>query len=222
MNAITVTTANGLTVANTPYNPAFPAGAKALGGKWEPASKAWSFDARDEERVLELVRSIYGTDGRTTEKTVTVRVEIEWSGEATLRLAGAELAHRPGRDQSVRLGQGVVLLKGGFARKGGSMRYPVLAAEEGTVLEVRDVPLSQARLMVEQGEDESCVVSILEPASLVRAALLEERTALLARLAELDAALALPEAAMETAAVLVADGTNRDEALALAGALEAA
>ena len=37
--------------------------AKVIGGRFRLSAKAWSFDARDEERVRDLTRSIYGTDG---------------------------------------------------------------------------------------------------------------------------------------------------------------
>ena len=51
------------------------------------------------------------------------------------------IAERRGRDEAVRLGDGVVIVEGRFGRSGGSAKYPALAPD-GVVLEVRDVPAS--------------------------------------------------------------------------------
>lgn len=42
-----------------PYNEEFVAGAKKLGGRWDPAGKVWVFHPLDAERVKALVDAIY-------------------------------------------------------------------------------------------------------------------------------------------------------------------
>ncbi len=49
-----------------PYDPSLPGKAKALGGYFDGVTKAWTFDVRDEMRVRDLARDIYGTDGTVT------------------------------------------------------------------------------------------------------------------------------------------------------------
>lgn len=124
-----------------PYHPSLPERAKALGGRWDSADKVWRFDARDEARVRELARGIYGTDGTDNPQLVTIRVTIteREAYEQELWLAGRLVARRPGRDLPVQLGDGVIIVSGAFPRRGGSARYPELGGQ-GVVLEVRDVP----------------------------------------------------------------------------------
>lgn len=173
----------------TPYDPTFPAAAKELGGRWDAMDRAWTFDARDEQRVRDLVRSIYGTDGSdaTDEaQLVTVRVNMDdvRSGQE-LRLAGRRLAWRPSRDEQVRLAEGVVVISGGFPDSGGSLANPRLREYSETVLEVRDLPLPVAQKMAE----ETKAAVLVDAAELERSVLLAERDRLLTRLAEIDAEL---------------------------------
>ena len=75
---ISIETKDKTVVAISPFNPDLPGPAKKLGGKWSPSIKAWLFDSRDEARVRELYRSIYGTDGTVaTGDLVTVRATIK-------------------------------------------------------------------------------------------------------------------------------------------------
>lgn len=150
---VAVVASGGKVTVTGPYHPEFPSKARKLGGQWR-GNKEWVFDGRDEERVRELCRSIYGTDGSATE-VVTVRVRLAdhaavavdrfSTSAASLFLLGRQLARRLGRDSDVRLGDGVIVVEGGFASRGGSAKYPTLSAQEGTVLEVRDVPLALAQ-----------------------------------------------------------------------------
>jgi hypothetical protein len=97
--------------------------------------------------------------------------------EREFRAAGRRLAYRPSRDEDVRLADGVILFEGEFPGRGD--------CDPGIVLEVRDVPTDQAARMVEAYK-----ATILDGATLNREALLAERAKLLARVAEIDAALA--------------------------------
>ncbi len=137
-------TVNNRVVVESPYNPKFPAEAKKLGGRWDGDRKAWTFDVRDEERVRDLCLGIYGEDGREHDK-VTVRFAVPAGdlGAQTYWRFGRQIAHRPGRDAEVRLGEAVVLLEGKFRSSGGSAKYPLLVdhrTDAVLVFEARDVP----------------------------------------------------------------------------------
>lgn len=151
---ITTTGSGGIAVS-CPYNADFVAGAKRLGGKWKGG--AWVFDTRDEERVRDLLRTVYGTDGAPVD-TVDVRITIRASANidparrpsdqrpsysSELWFAGRQILRRRSRDSAVELGKGVVLLSGRFWGSGGSAKYPDIGdphGENDVVLEVRDVP----------------------------------------------------------------------------------
>ena len=124
-----------------PYHPALPNQAQALGGRWDPVERVWRFDARDEARVRELARSIYGTDGEDNPELVTIRVTLtrREASRQELWLAGRLVAKRRNWDLPVSLGNGVIIVKGKFPWTGGTSKSPTLGGE-GVVLEIRDVP----------------------------------------------------------------------------------
>ena len=166
-----------------PYNSSLPARARQIGGKWDAAQTRWSFDARDESRVRDLARIIYGTDGSADEVADTVTVRVDCSGYASYQeivVAGRTVASRRYRDEPVRLSDGVVLIGGKFDRSGGSMRNPRIDRNDA-VLEIRDIPRGAAQaeelLIVDDQADQ------LER-------LTAERTRLVARIAEIDSELA--------------------------------
>ncbi len=169
-------------VAVTPYNPDWPALAKRIGGRWNPEIKAWTFNPRDEDKVRELAIRLFGTDGETgMAATVTVQYDIysafnNYTDDCWL--FGRKIAWRPKRDDTVRLGDGVIILKGGFKPSGGSMKYPEIAPLDGTILEIRDVPAGHADL------NDPCVMVVEQTTD--REALIKERDKLLVRLAEID------------------------------------
>ena len=200
-----IQTANGKTVVESPYHPLFVSGARALNGKYSEGT--WSFDARDESRVRELCREVYGTDGADAADLVTLRVSLGSGGYSdSLFVAGRQVASRRGRDNAVKLGDGVILVSGGFPSWGGSMKYPALEPKEGTVLLVRDVPRPAAEKAVAaspakfnpNSHDVRDIKVELEPETVTvgsDAALRLERDRLLARIAEIDALLKSKEVA---------------------------
>ena len=202
---ISITTQDGSTTLTSPYHPDLPADARTLGGRFDRTTKAWRFDARDEARVRDLARKYFGTDGTEPEgDLVTVRIKLadyegdKWNNAA--RFAGREIAHRPGRDADVRFARNTVLVSGSLDSYGGSMRYPLIDADNDVVVEVRDLPRAaltnedpaRYEIVGEQGPDVN--------------ALLAERERLLARLAEIDAQLPEPEGT---------EATTREAAAAL-------
>ena len=130
---------------SSPYDPGFPAGAKQLGGRWDPAEHCWLFDPRDEQRVRDLCKRIYGTDGSAGLKTLTVRIDMDkYFGRkrygAAVYALGRQIARVFGRDSGARLGAGVVVITGALS-SGGSRKSPDVTWPDGTIIEVRDVPV---------------------------------------------------------------------------------
>lgn len=149
LKEVTVQSGARKLMLTSPYDPDLPTRAKAIGGQFSGAQKAWFFDPRDAERVRALCLDIYGVDplAATPPDLVTVRIQASLlRDEQSWWLLGRELARRSARDAAVRLGEGVILVSGGFAGSGGSAKNPRLAPRDGTVLEVRDVP----KVLVEQ------------------------------------------------------------------------
>lgn len=154
---------------SAPYVPQFPARAKAIGGKWSAGGKVWKFDSRDEVRVRELCREIYGTDGLTTEKLVTVRVNAtgELGGSEYFKF-GRQIARRPSRDTAVRLGDGVIIITGSFSPSGGSAKYPSIMghSSDEVIFEIRDVPESMALVEIESNPETVSLVEGIETRTL--------------------------------------------------------
>jgi len=137
----------------SPYHPAFPPGARQLGGKWN--GREWVFDPRLENEVRGLLTRIYGWDGTYPLFIADVRVALDglpdkWREGQSLWLLGRELASRPGRDARVRLGPGVALEAGGFPPSGGSRKHPALEWKPGTVLRAFDVPVAKIETVREK------------------------------------------------------------------------
>ena len=183
---VSVTVSGNRVVLTSPYNPALPAQAKRVGGRWDSVQHVWTFDTRDEDRVRELAREVYGTDGTPT-RTVTVRATLgqyDLGGE-TVYVCGRAVLRRARRDDPVRLGDGCVLLSGRFYASGGSVAHPEIgdpAGSDTVVVEIRDVP---ADLVTE-----SDTLQIVDAAADRRAAIEAEIAATEARLLALRAELA--------------------------------
>lgn len=191
MTQITITQTSDRLIVDSPYTPEWPAAAKKIGGKWQPDTKTWSFDVRDEAAVKALLGEHYGwIDGNTETVDLRLTIEDHYSITNPLRVAGRMIARRPARDAEVRLGDGVVIVDGGFGSSGGSARYPDLFGREANgatptvTLEVRDFPASAVEMIPEDFKPE--IVS----RELDRDGLTAERERLLARIAEIDALLA--------------------------------
>jgi len=187
---VKVTTTDQRVSVQSAYIPELPAKAKRLGGKWDGFS--WSFDIRDLDRVRDLYLTLYGDfNGEGSGETVSVRVVVagsEWAEyRSSLFFAGRMVARARGRDSGAILGDGVVVLSGGF-RSGGSVKNWRTEATGGTVFEVRDIPKGKAEAEI------AGLPGVFESAEIIGAemnkdALLTERNELMARVAEIDAIL---------------------------------
>lgn len=191
-STIRITTDDQHCYLTSPYSPQVPPAARGLGGRWDPQQQVWVFAARDVEHVRELARSIYGTDGTETD-LVDIRLDLDamYAADAPemeaarVVVAGRVVAHRPGRDARVRLGDGVVQLAGRWPASGGSVNRPSLGNFEGVILEVRGVPRHVAE---ERGY--TIIDAEAENAAMRAAALHDERARLTERLSQIDAELA--------------------------------
>jgi hypothetical protein len=180
-------------IAHSDYHPDLPRQAKKLGGRWNSNDKCWIFDVRDEERVRELYRTIYGTDGTIAtgdmvNMRVTVKEESDWAANRTgLYFAGRCVARATGRDSGAKLGNGVIVLEGGFDSGGSMKNWKTRCDRKKTVFEIRDVPREKALEAVEDAKDDKYIerVEIIE--NQIDVAKLEnEKKMLLARIAEID------------------------------------
>lgn len=175
------------------YNKAFIRKAKDLHAKWN--GKGWVFDKEDEELVRDILKSIYGEDGREEVNKVTVRVDLDKLVElegigyySEINLFGRTLVRRPGRDYEVKKHDTVKVLAGGFKGMGGSKANPRLEELEGTLLEVKNVPMGMYlneldRLGLKENND---TVYIANKDEEYKNKLLKEKEELLKRLEEID------------------------------------
>ena len=121
------------------------------------------FDARDIDRVRALCMDCFGTDG-TTVQLVVLRIRVHddkvlKARNQSIFLAGRCIARS--EQYSARLGEGVVLLCGDGATRVGSIRNWETQIVGGSVLEVRDVPITAARQVAETPPI-GCDVDIVE------------------------------------------------------------
>lgn len=181
-------------VLQAPYHPECPAWAKEIGGRWDRDLKVWHFDVRDEGRVRELARAVYGTDGAGS--TVSVRLRLHGCRmKREFWFAGRLLASRPGRDADVRLGDGVILEDGSWPASGrdagaGSVANPIIGEPRGVVLLVRDLP--EAHSDVEEIKGGDCEfdfgsAEIVDDVAHRRESLVAEYERLHARMLEIEA-----------------------------------
>lgn len=141
-------------LVSSPFSDSFVRKAKQLGGKWNSAKKVWEFDIREESVVREHLREIYGTDG-TPVTTADVHVsldELPGLGDE-LKIGGRTVLKKWDRDRAPTLGNGCVVISGGLLARGGSRKYPMIRYEEGTVIEVREVPAPLATRLAEELPD---------------------------------------------------------------------
>jgi len=187
MAQIRITPEGSKLTMTSPYHPDFPARARKLGGRWDGGRKLWVFDARDLERVKELCRDTFGTNGIDLDvATVTLMVTFNkssYTNDMACFVAGRQVARVYDQDGGVALGRGVIIINGGFS-SAGSRKNPTLAVAAGTVIEVRDVPAG-AKLEADLGGE----VELLDPVAVDREAIELERARLVNRLAEIDTLL---------------------------------
>jgi hypothetical protein len=187
MSIVTISVVGSQLSVTAPYNSNFVRFAKRCTAKYQTGGEWW-FDARDEARVREACLRYYGSDGHLVD-VVTLRVT--WPVEAStwhgpIAVFGRPVASATGRDSGARLGNGIVLLEGGFGGGGSRINWTT-EAWAGTVVLVRDFPRAMAEQLILSEPDRYA----LEPEKPVidREALEAERESLMRRLTEIDAML---------------------------------
>jgi len=176
----------------SPYSPDLPARARQLSGRWDRDAGRWIFPAAAEPQVADLYRDVYGEWDTPTE-TVSLRCECGDGAEVTcesLCLGGRVIARAVGRDSGARTAAGVIVIAGGF-RSGGSVKNWETVCRSGTIFRLIDVPVAKAAALVAAPEwcDSIEIEAADNGTAPDREALIEERTRISARLAEIDALL---------------------------------
>lgn len=141
---IGVTVNDGIILVQCPYNKEFVDFAHMRNAKWSDSRRHWMFDPRDEFAVRSTLTDIYGTDDYEACEKVDVRLDLgqmKTYGKQRLFVCGREVAVRRYHDYRVDLGYGVVVIAGGFPRTSPERREVVLGTDDGTILEVRGVPV---------------------------------------------------------------------------------
>lgn len=169
----------------TPYDRDFISEVKKIGGRWDRDARMWHVDPREEEQARTLTRNIFGSDGTKQDEEDLVNVRITLSEtfetyyENRLTIAGRTIAHRPGRDDEVKLGKDVILVSGGFTWSGGSRNNPVIG-DTDAIVEVREFPYKLAK---EMG------LEIIDDSKTAKERLEQRKAELLAELKEIEATL---------------------------------
>lgn len=192
---LSITTKGSKTTLRAPYHPGLGTPARNIGGT-QTGGGTWVFDARDEDRVRDMVRDIFGTDGTDNTETVNVRYDLSNALSGAFGRPrtqehwrfGVCVAKRWERDENVRLGKGVIILSGGFPGSGGSVKNPDLEPHDNTVVEIRDVPAGHPHLDI--GDEDILDITRNAPD---QEKLRERRARLLEELAEIDAQLSTSE-----------------------------
>lgn len=180
----------GKALVVSPYNPDFVARVKAMGGRWNPSERAWSVNSAALDDVRAAMMEIYGQTDEVSSDTVTAVVTFGQQQQElrnAYRLFGRIVASAFGRDSGAHVGDGVSFVSGA-PESGGSSKNWATVIPAGCVVKMYDVP----RWIVERDLDnlpDGVAVQVEQPASAGREALMAERARLMARIAEIDAAL---------------------------------
>jgi len=177
---MTITINNGRAHIDTPYNPAFVAKIKAIGGRWDAARKVWTVNESMIEEAREIMRAVYGRDD-TQDNVATTDVRVRFNKVVKghregIILYGKTLAKAWGRDSGARTGDDVAFIEGA-PDSGGSVKNWQTIIPAGSVAVIKNVPLA---LLGNELPDGAEIISDTD----------SKREALLARKAELEAALA--------------------------------
>lgn len=145
---------------SSPYNADFVSGAKRLGGKW--SSPYWIFPAEVLTDVRRLLVEVYGEDDRAQAKRVRLRVLVEAlideGGQGDVVVGGRQLARAYGRDSGAKLGEDIVVLKGGFS-SGGSRKNWCITFKVGTVVDILRLPEPKALALVAKFPNHCTIVA---------------------------------------------------------------
>lgn len=132
-----------------PYRESARVRFRELGGVFRKPSRRWVFRGEHIDLVREALCEHYGHDDRV-DRTVDVEITMAGNymkGEDEQWFGGRRILNRRYRDSPPTLGEGVILVKGEFSSRGGSMQYPSIGNVDGIVLQIRHVPADHPDLM---------------------------------------------------------------------------
>lgn len=168
----------------TPYNAAFVAQIRAIGGaRWDSSSKCWTVPAESVDQVREIMMAVYGETDQPAGRRVSVRLTFErnvceYCGPVTI--CGKPVARAFGRDSGARVGDDVAFIQGA-PESGGSVKNWTSVVPAGSVVVLHNVPEAMLGRELPRG----VTAEVLEPQD-NREALLREKERLLSRLAEIQ------------------------------------
>ena len=173
-----------------PYNPDFVRAIKSIGGaRWVGARKAGRIPAEAVDEAREIMRDIYGEDDFGGEK-VTARLSVTTDITSDYRkpivVFGRSVISAISRDGGCIIGDGVsIVCDGEQPSSGGSAKNYYAQVPEGAKITLYNIPKSAINDDLPRGIE---LVSV-ETNQINRAALVEERERLMARIAAIDEAL---------------------------------
>lgn len=150
---------DGKIYVKSPYLPAFIKDARQLGGKFD--RPYWVFDANHVGLVRAKLVEHYKHDGSTGP---TVKMHIRLDGFNLRRwdsqfIAGPiEVLSKLNRDSAPKLGAGCVVIAGRLLSRGGSRSNPEITFEDGTIIEVAEMPLLAAQRLVDENPEAYSIV----------------------------------------------------------------
>lgn len=193
-----ITIAKGFAQIKTPYNADFVSKIRMVGGaKWDAEKRRWIVPETAVPAVREIMRDVYGRDDLVEGETVSVRLTFAETLERTTTsviIMGHTISRAYGRDSGANPGDGVSFVQG-ECFSGGSARNWTSGVKSGSVVIVDKVPIA----LYEREKDNlprgvTCeIVKNDYQKSYIE--LKDEKTRLLARIAEIDKMLAEIEAA---------------------------
>jgi len=155
----------------TPYNADFVRKARLQAGRWGSyrddkgnGSPAWIFPVEQIEAVRQLLRDVYGEDDQDQDSGKKVRLRVQYDrsidtgGRGDVVVAGRQVARAFGRDSGAKIGEDIVVIKGGFG-SGGSIKNWAIHVKTDTVFDLLRIPEPMARRMVAEAGEFCSIVS---------------------------------------------------------------
>ena len=136
---ITVDETSDEITVRSPFHPLLPKKARLIAGDWD--GNVWTFDRREEAKVLKLYKDVFGYEKGG--KTVDIRVTLAEGGYLSagttgLMLAGRQIGRATGRDTGAKVGEGIIF-ETGEVTSGGSAKNWTTRTTDGCVFIIRDL-----------------------------------------------------------------------------------
>jgi hypothetical protein len=188
---ITVTRINNKLFVKSPYNPALPKRARAIGGDWDKTNSVWVFDMCDEELVRGVYTDIYSEweNDNTVRARITLTGQLKSDDNAAVYICGVEIARASGRDSGAKISPRVRWVSGDLPGSGGSAKYWRTYVNAPAIFDIVDFPEAALDKLGSQATESGFSFEILQGQLPNLDALRAERGRLTGRIAEIDALL---------------------------------